>query len=125
VFGQWASRWRVIRTSNAYVFSDPQPQLPRGLPHQLGSESMSITLRLSLIIAFLTIASALGIAQPQQSDSICVAFEKQGKQWCATQRVTINGPNGPVTLSPGTCFSEDIAFNGVDVAHELNALCKP
>jgi Helix-turn-helix domain len=26
LFGQWASRWRVIRTSNAYVFSDPQPQ---------------------------------------------------------------------------------------------------
>ena len=28
LFGQWASRWRVIRTSNAYVFSDPKPQLP-------------------------------------------------------------------------------------------------
>ncbi len=26
LFGQWASRWRVIRTSNAYVFSDPKPQ---------------------------------------------------------------------------------------------------
>src|SRR4051812_1192160 len=24
LFGQWASRWRVIRTSNAYVFSDPK-----------------------------------------------------------------------------------------------------
>jgi hypothetical protein len=23
LFGQWASRWRVIRTSNAYVFTDP------------------------------------------------------------------------------------------------------
>jgi helix-turn-helix protein len=23
LFGQWASRWRVIRTSNAYVFRDP------------------------------------------------------------------------------------------------------
>ena len=23
VFGRWASRWRVIRTSNAYVFRDP------------------------------------------------------------------------------------------------------
>jgi hypothetical protein len=23
LFGHWASRWRVIRTSNAYVFSDP------------------------------------------------------------------------------------------------------
>jgi hypothetical protein len=27
LFGQWAGRWRVIRTSNAYVFSDPKPQL--------------------------------------------------------------------------------------------------
>jgi hypothetical protein len=23
LFGQWAGRWRVIRTSNAYVFTDP------------------------------------------------------------------------------------------------------
>ena len=27
LFGQWASRWQVIRTSNAYVFTDPKPQL--------------------------------------------------------------------------------------------------
>ena len=27
LFGCWASRWRVIRTSNAYVFRDPQPGL--------------------------------------------------------------------------------------------------
>jgi hypothetical protein len=26
LFGQWASRWQVIRTSNAYVFQDPKPQ---------------------------------------------------------------------------------------------------
>jgi hypothetical protein len=25
LFGQWASRWRIIRTSNAYVFRDPLP----------------------------------------------------------------------------------------------------
>jgi len=31
LFGRWASRWRVIRTSNAYVFRDPQPQLA-GVP---------------------------------------------------------------------------------------------
>ena len=31
LFGQWASRWRVIRTSNAYVFRDPQQQ-PEGVP---------------------------------------------------------------------------------------------
>jgi hypothetical protein len=31
LFGQWANRWRVIRTSNAYVFRDPQPLLA-GVP---------------------------------------------------------------------------------------------
>lgn len=27
LFGQWATRWRVIRTSNAYAFSDPKLRL--------------------------------------------------------------------------------------------------
>ena len=31
LFGRWASRWRVIRTSNAYVFRDPQQRL-EGVP---------------------------------------------------------------------------------------------
>jgi hypothetical protein len=31
LFGRWASRWRVIRTSNAYVFRDPQQRLA-GVP---------------------------------------------------------------------------------------------
>jgi Helix-turn-helix domain len=31
LFGRWASRWRVIRTSNAYVFRDPQQRL-QGVP---------------------------------------------------------------------------------------------
>ena len=30
LFGQWAPRWQVIRTSNAYVFTDPKPQLAGG-----------------------------------------------------------------------------------------------
>ena len=25
LFGRWASHWRVLRTSNAYVFNDPKP----------------------------------------------------------------------------------------------------
>ena len=25
LFGQWATRWRIVRTSNAYVFRDPLP----------------------------------------------------------------------------------------------------
>ena len=27
LFGQWAAPWQVIRTSNAYLFKDPKPQL--------------------------------------------------------------------------------------------------
>ena len=44
LFGRWASRWRVIRTSNAYVFRDPHQPLagvpacksenPAGTPNQ-------------------------------------------------------------------------------------------
>jgi hypothetical protein len=44
LFGRWSNRWTVIRTSNAYVFRDPQPQLagvslaksenPTGTPNQ-------------------------------------------------------------------------------------------
>src|SRR6202044_1591728 len=30
LFGQWAACWQVIRTSNAYVFRDPKPQLSGG-----------------------------------------------------------------------------------------------
>jgi Helix-turn-helix domain len=32
LLGQWASRWQVIRTSNAYVFRDPKSGLPCGFP---------------------------------------------------------------------------------------------
>ena len=28
LFGQWVTRWQVIRTSNAYVFRDPLPCVP-------------------------------------------------------------------------------------------------
>jgi hypothetical protein len=31
LFGRWSNRWTVIRTSNAYVFRDPQPLLA-GVP---------------------------------------------------------------------------------------------
>src|SRR3954453_1982821 len=27
LFGQWATRWRVLRTSNAYAFRDPKPAM--------------------------------------------------------------------------------------------------
>jgi hypothetical protein len=47
LFGQWASRWRVIRTSNAYVFSDPKPQLA-GVPASK-SENRSGTLNQEIL----------------------------------------------------------------------------
>ena len=42
LFGQWAGRWRVIRTSNAYVFCDPKPGLPCGFSCK--SENLTGTL---------------------------------------------------------------------------------
>jgi hypothetical protein len=46
LFGQWASRWRIIRTSNAYVFRDPQ-QRPEGVPtskseNQIGTQIQEV-----------------------------------------------------------------------------------
>jgi hypothetical protein len=46
LFGRGASRWRVIRTSNAYVFRDPQPR-PEGVPvskseNQIGTQNQEI-----------------------------------------------------------------------------------
>jgi hypothetical protein len=46
LFGRWASRWRVIRTSNAYVFRDPQP-CPEGVPaskseNRLGTQNQEV-----------------------------------------------------------------------------------
>ena len=46
LFGHWASRWRVIRTSNAYVFRDPQ-QRPVGVSsskseNQIGTQNQEV-----------------------------------------------------------------------------------
>ena len=46
LFGHWASRWRVIRTSNAYVFRDPQPR-PEGVSaskseNQIGTQNQEV-----------------------------------------------------------------------------------
>ncbi len=48
LLGQWASRWQVIRTSNAYVFSDPKPGLPCGFPCK--SENPTGTLNQEVLI---------------------------------------------------------------------------
>jgi hypothetical protein len=46
LFGHWASRWRVIRTSNAYVFHDPL-QRPASVPtskseNQIGTQNQEV-----------------------------------------------------------------------------------
>ena len=32
LFGKWVSRWRVLRTSNAYAFRDPKETVSGGFP---------------------------------------------------------------------------------------------
>ena len=51
LFGRWASRWRVIRTSNAYVFRDPKPRVA-GVPaskseNPAGTQNQDILMPLS------------------------------------------------------------------------------
>ena len=46
LFGRWSNRWTVIRTSNAYTFRDPQPQLA-GVPaakseNRTGTQSQDV-----------------------------------------------------------------------------------
>jgi hypothetical protein len=47
LFGQWASRWQVIRTSNAYVFRDPKSGHSCGFPYK--SENPAGTLNQELL----------------------------------------------------------------------------
>jgi hypothetical protein len=44
LFGKWASRWRVIRTSNAYVFRDPRAEMAENRPVSSMSENPPGTL---------------------------------------------------------------------------------
>jgi Helix-turn-helix domain len=48
LFGQWVSRWRVLRTSNAYVFRDPNPATASRLTSR--SESPPGTMNQGFII---------------------------------------------------------------------------
>jgi len=46
LWGGWSNRWTVIRTSNAYTFRDPQPQLA-GVPaakseNQAGTQNQDV-----------------------------------------------------------------------------------
>ena len=39
LFGQWVSRWRVLRTSNAYAFRDPNPAAGHPSGFQVGKSA--------------------------------------------------------------------------------------
>jgi hypothetical protein len=64
-------------------------------------------------------------AAPPPPDPICASFQKTDKQWCATKRVTMNGPRSSTELGPGACISRSggIVVNGVDIGAELNRRC--
>ena len=54
LFGRWASHWRVIRTSNAYVFRDPQ-QRPEGVlasksENPTGTQNQEVLIPLTPVI---------------------------------------------------------------------------
>jgi Helix-turn-helix domain len=55
LFGRWASRWRVIRTSNAYVFDDPL-QRPAGDPASK-SENPTGTVNQEILLSIQTAAA--------------------------------------------------------------------
>ncbi len=88
LFGHWASRWRVIRTSNAYVFRDPQPR-PEGVPASK-SENQSGTQNQEVIDS--------SLAQPGNPNS---PLERALQQLSGAikGRLLTNGSGGPVPAS--------------------------
>ena len=80
LFGQWASRWRVIRASNAYVFSDPLPQPAGGFSCK--SENPA-ELRTKNLIWLETSARA----RPKQPSRACLAAARcRGRRKIALER---------------------------------------
>jgi hypothetical protein len=88
LFGRWASRRQVIRTSNAYVFRDPKPGLPCGFSCK--SENPTRTLSQELLSPVL--------AAPVDPDS---PLERALRQWGGTieARLLMNESGGPVPAS--------------------------
>jgi hypothetical protein len=73
LFGGWANRWRVIRTSNAYVFRDPLER-PAGVPsskseNRIGTRNQELT---SSSLPPLNPDSALGMALQRLGSSLGV-----------------------------------------------------
>jgi hypothetical protein len=93
LFGQWASRWRVIRTSNAYVFSDPKPALAGDFACK--SENPSGTRNQDIL--------DLRSAQASNPNSL---LERALARFGVTieERLLLNGSNGRVP-APGSGIS--------------------
>ena len=88
LFGHWASRWRVIRTSNAYVFRDPQPR-PEGVPaskseNQIGTQNQEV-----LVLS--------GTGKATRTAHLERALQQLGGVIKA--RLLMNGSAGPVPAS--------------------------
>jgi hypothetical protein len=64
LFGQWATRWRIVRTSNAYLFRDPLPCAEARFIHDGVSKSENSAGTLNQDI------SLLKLLHPTPSDSL-------------------------------------------------------
>jgi hypothetical protein len=63
--------------------------------------------------------------QPQTTLVPCDAFRKNPDgSWSPVRQVVIAGPNGPVTVNPGTSYWVGVAFMGIDLASRLEQQCK-
>jgi hypothetical protein len=84
LFGRWASRRQVIRTSNAYVFRDPRPGLPAAFSCK--SENQTGTLNQEFLSPVL--------AAPVDPDS---PLERSLRRWgnAIKERLLMNGSGAP------------------------------
>ncbi len=76
LFGRMGTRWRVIRTSNAYHFRDP---LPSKTPDNLANSSKSGFLSGTPIQEFLTYPARAQPASPLLDPNLAAALNRLGK----------------------------------------------
>jgi hypothetical protein len=62
--------------------------------------------------------------QPQTPCSLRRVQEKPRRFVESVRQVVIAGPNGPVTVNPGTSYWVGVAFMGIDLASRLEQQCK-
>ena len=80
---------------------------------------------LVLGIVLLWALPAAAQVQPQTTLVPCDAFQKNPDgSWSSVRQVVIAGPNGQVTVSPGTSVWSGVAFMGIDLGSRLDQQCK-